>query len=1015
DIRAYCNDGLYSCSVDSPTQTKSTLSYAIPNIGAGSFVTLKYSFYPTNKTSYFNSNDLNNYDFYVSGDFKDEQTYEYSIYENDEVYNPFGSNMLYLKDQPSFDYNVSINGNSTTREFLMMENTTFRITLISKSADNQSLAPQQASIIIPEKMDILSVYNVYGGSNTCVYDSLNRIINCIFTSKNLSDMEDRVVRFDARATSTGVYLFSVNTRDNSSADSNFIPGIFTLARRTYPSIQENNIKIIREMPESTYNQTFRVKLILFNQGEYATDIYVKDKSYIDLCTGPPPWGCILQKSCVSSPVDADNVHYYTCGVDADNNIGFHTARLQSQDYIVLEYDVTPPISVSTYEGNGSLFRFGAVANYSQYNTSVSSEENSIIYNPDRAIYIDFEKKSSFDFALDTHRIDVGSNSYSEISSKIVRERDFPIGSTRKLSFILDTQDEFNTTNWNVTIQFPPSFTIYSADYILGPFCSCEFNNENPPEIICTGNEIAAANQTILITTQVSTLEVNDFLLNASYSFDNTTINYEGGIFLTTKTQSEYIEEPEFIPAPNLVIVREMAEHINQTQNCDILDPWNTCQRAENKVILYNRGNKDAINVSLDDFSFSHCDSANTSSCDLVAARCIEDPVYYNCSDSSTSGLQQSHIHFDLQVPIAPKDYIILRYEFIPDSNISQYETKENYFLFDAYADYTDLIGDAYPTSKENDGDFNPEESNKIYLKKNASLEFCLDTSSATPGEQRIADAGNTTYFSIGINVLDNIDNVTAVFYFDSLWDLDICLPSTPLDSCIIDNENKTITFSSLVPKLNQQDYTFAFTAKNYEEEADFIGINYTINNYTTHNIPGLFLISRQKERLSGINPDLYIIRELPESFSQDFFCQFNDNRCNYVKNRIFLYNFGTRSAYNITLLDSIYEHCTGNCSIYKLECLSEEDKEYKYNYGCSVSNNSISFSIDAPLETHEYLVLEYKVYGAKNTSYYNNNDYYSFSALAQYSNKEGAGMKPTGEDDAYYNPIYSNYMYLSNQ
>ncbi|MCK5176799.1 MAG: hypothetical protein KAQ92_03675, partial [Candidatus Aenigmarchaeota archaeon] len=338
--------------------------------------------------------------------------------------------------------------------------------------------------------------------------------------------------------------------------------------------------------------------------------------------------------------------------------------------------------------------------------------------------------------------------------------------------------------------------------------------------------------------------------------------------------SEYIEEPEYIPAPNLIIVREMAEHINQTQNCDILNPWNTCQKVENKIIIYNRGNKDAINISLDDFSFSYCNTANTSSCNLVAVRCIDNPIYYNCSDGPTSGLQQSHIHFDLKVSIAPKDYIILRYEFIPSPNLSLYETNENYYWFDAYADYTDSIGNAYPTSKENDGDFNPEESNKIHLKKNASLEFYFDTNSATSGEQRLADTGNMTYFSVRINVLDNIDNATVVFYFDNLWDIDVCLPSIPSDSGIVDNDNKTITFSSLIPKLNQQDYTFAFTAKNYEEEADFVGVNYTINNYTTHNIPGLFLISKEKQQSSGINPDLYIIRELPEVFTQDFFCQF---------------------------------------------------------------------------------------------------------------------------------------------
>ncbi len=1014
-IRAYCVDGDYSCTVDSPSQTKTTLEYNITSIEAGTFVLLKYSFHPTSKTSLYTAEGINNYDFYMSGDYKDEQDYDYSTYENDETYNPFGSNILYLKNKPSFDYNISIDGNSTKREFLMMENTTFRISLIAKTADTMSLAPQQMSIIIPERMDVLSVLNVYGGDNTCSYNSISRIINCVFTSKNLSDSEERVIRFDAKATSTGIYMFSINTQDNSSANSNFMPGIFTLSRRTYPAVQEENIKIIREMPETTFNETFRVKLILFNSGEYATDINVEDVSYIDLCTSFEAGGCSLVKSCVSSPVGADDIHYYTCGIDADDNVDFHVNRLQSQDYVVLEYDVSPPQTASTYAGNGSLFKFQAIANYTQYNKSVFSIENSILYNPDRASYIGFVKSSGFDFALDAHRVDVGSGSYSEENSKVVEERDFPIGSTRKLTFMANAMDECNESSWNVTLLFPPSFTIYSADYVSGPLCSCEFDNspENP-QVICEGKEAVDANQTIIVTAEVSTLEVNDFLLNASYRFGNIDMDYIGGVFLLTKLESNYIEEPDFIPSPNLVIIREMAEHINQTDNCDPSNPWATCQWAENKIIIYNRGNKDAINVSLDDFSFSHCDSANTSSCNPVAARCIENLPYYNCSVDSIEGLQKSHIHFEVNTMIEPKGYVILRYEYIPALNLTMYENNENYYWFNAYMDYTDVAGTQYPTSRENDGEFNPEEANKIYLKKNASFEFYFDTIALTTGEQRLADRGNVTYFSVQIKARDNVDNASVVFYFDSLWDLYVCNPANPLDSCIVDSVNKTLTFSSLLPKQDQQTYDFTFTATNYEEEADFIGVNYTINNHTTENIPGIFLLSKEKQREFGINPFLYIVRELPEVMAQDFFCQFNDNRCIYVKNRLFLYNFGTRSAYNITLDDALSEHCVGNCSIRRLECLTEEEKNYKYNYNCSVSNNVITFTFDNSIEPQEYAVAEYKVYGTKNMSLYDNVNYYSFSAIGQYINEEGTGMRPAGEEDGYFNPLYSNYMYLSN-
>jgi len=164
-----------------------------------------------------------------------------------------------------------------------------------------------------------------------------------------------------------------------------------------------------------------------------------------------------------------------------------------------------------------------------------------------------------------------------------------------------------------------------------------------------------------------------------------------------------------------------------------------------------------------------------------------------------------------------------------------------------------------------------------------------------------------------------------------------------------------------------------------------------------------------------------IIREMPPQINQQPGCNPSDpwNTCTYTTVRFILFNVGLiANASNIVLDEQgSLGNCTiGNCNSVAVRCTNTSE------YTCTVLPDPVSsvvFNLTNPLAPRDYVILEYELVPAYNTSAYTNavnNNYYFFNSTVYFkdlSRPDRANLTyVVYENHPLYNPLPSKLMNL---
>ncbi|MEA3255723.1 MAG: hypothetical protein U9Q22_07820 [Candidatus Altiarchaeota archaeon] len=474
--------------------------------------------------------------------------------------------------------------------------------------------------------------------------------------------------------------------------------------------------------------------------------------------------------------------------------------------------------------------------------------------------------------------------------------------------------------------------------------------------------------------------------------------------------------------PNLIIIREMPPMINQDQNCDGSDPWNTCTYTSTKLILYNRGSENASNVILTETGdIGNCSIGN---CSSVSYRCVNSSEY-SCTTFSD---ETSHLTFNINGVIKPREYLILEYEFIPAQNKSAYLNSSYKFNSSVLFDFN---GTTY-TQYEDDEYYNPPESLLMHLRNVSAFNYDLDLDNSSPEENRTFYIHENTIFAVSMISLsgepETNDSWSAYFYVPNVFNIVNCTPPSPQYGCSFDNINHIVSFNGSVTPANLETANFSFIANTYLDSIYLLPVNKTTDLGYEAYFPGLFTMARftkiwnvtipenvtvnVTQPQPEFGPNLIIVREMPPVINQRSSCNSGDpwNTCTYTTNRLVVYNRGIVNATNVTVDDpgNIGYCSTADCSPVAYRCVGSS------GYGCSLvsdgNDSHVQFTLNDPIPPGEYRILEYEFVPAQNTSAYTgaNISYYFFNATASFKDSTRPDLNETTyvalEDDITYNP-----------
>ncbi|MCK5176118.1 MAG: hypothetical protein KAQ92_00190, partial [Candidatus Aenigmarchaeota archaeon] len=469
-------------------------------------------------------------------------------------------------------------------------------------------------------------------------------------------------------------------------------------------------------------------------------------------------------------------------------------------------------------------------------------------------------------------------------------------------------------NYNETNVFMPAFLSYNYEYFYAYLAKY---------FLYPGNYTATAQANYVNYNETVCLEKgpgytgDDCICNkdANLSIKFTILEDDG-------SQKEYVPFPDPTPigapesAPNIVIIREMPQKVDQNANCS-LENFTSCYSLPVRLIVYNRGGKpaQAVNITdifetVDENSFPFCFSG-ADTCSPVKIECASTNSYTCGFQTNTNG---GNLTFRITEDIESKNYVVIEYTVYPTAQQTNYENTTAYYQFDSTAQYglwkvINNIRHFYSMNDTHEDDviFNPVNSKNALLSHNKSVNYDVYANrDALPNSRRTFSAGRQTVFKYEINPFEG--KLTAP------WTLDLSLPenmtisscSTFSDdiNCSFSTNQNTIAYWSDVHNLTQI-YPVYFTAKSLRQGGFLISANASFLNNTQQDqyIPGLFINALYGETVSTA-PHLIIVREMPDSIPQRANCSLeNLSSCERVDMRVILYNDGSRNALNITLTD----------------------------------------------------------------------------------------------------------------
>ena len=982
---------------------------------------LEYEIVPALDRSAYNGT-ASYYEFDANASFHDLSRVEvsnitYVANENDSTYNPNGSKRMELRNVSAFNFELDVDSSTQEedREFGVNANSTFRVRMISLSGEDEKNSSWTAILDIPSQWSVTDCF-APSSDYSCSFNNTKNLLT--FTgSKTPADMQFLDLWFTATTDTESIFLLSANKSLESDYE-NYIPGLFVASRysvsrnitsivnvtqpqpQPYPEFGPNLI-IVRELPPQIYqssdcnsadpwtNCTYtRNRLIIYNRGsENASCVSVTDTLQVGNCSigncSPVAYRCV-------SSTD------YSCGAQLVNNkltVNFNlTDSLNPQHYIVLEYEIVPALDRSAYNGTASYYEFDANASFHDLsrvevsNITYVANENDSTYNPNGSKRMELRNVSAFNFELDVD------------PSTTAQDREFSINSNttfRLRMTSLSGEDERNEP-WNSTIYLQKEWIIGdcltpSRDY------SCSLDNDNNL-LTFTGSKTPADMQSLdfWFTAQVDKEGI--YLLSVNKSLDGDYERYIPGLFAVSRLSAvrnitenvteevnvtQNVTEPQPSPefGPNLIIIRELPPDINQKAGCSSANPWDTCIYTENRLIIYNRGIRNASLVNVRDrMSPENCSITN---CSPIAYRCVSSNNYSCTTQWVNNSLL---VDFNFTSSIKPGDYRIMGYELVPVDNSDAY-TGKSYYRFNATTSFKDLgrtdVENITYIAQENDDDYNPAESKLMRLRNVSAFNFDINTDSGI-GKRDFYTLKNAT-FNLTMISLSGNDGSSETWYTNisipNSWDIMNCsVPSLEYE-CSFNNSRNILVFNGSTTPEGMDSIDFQFTASTNAEAIYLLPINKSLNDKYEAYVPGLFIISRllSFENITEImnitqnitqnitlpqpepevGPYVEFAGELPPDINQDIPKCDDENpwlNCTYSSNRIIIHNIGMENSTHVRIEDvgKIGSCSIEDCSPVSYRCADSQEyicKECRYPIKISdLTLNEGTIALAIPLD-----------------------------------------------------------------
>ena len=192
---------------------------------------------------------------------------------------------------------------------------------------------------------------------------------------------------------------------------------------------------------------------------------------------------------------------------------------------------------------------------------------------------------------------------------------------------------------------------------------------------------------------------------------------------------------------DLIVIREMPPKINQPSTCE--SDHSTCNYADVRLILYNRGTQNLTNITFTDTIQLNISSSypNPNEGEPLNVIC-NSTEYFNCSVEMQSYTPYSKtvavLHVQLNVPILPREYVIIPYRIYPSPYTGVYDpayrTKYTFMVMGTYTDsqnQTQMFMERMPY-------FNPPDSYVLNLVSEPAMDYDIVVQNHSKSELREA-------------------------------------------------------------------------------------------------------------------------------------------------------------------------------------------------------------------------------------------------------------------------------------
>ncbi|GEM_PF-3061289 len=348
----------------------------------------------------------------------------------------------------------------------------------------------------------------------------------------------------------------------------------------------------------------------------------------------------------------------------------------------------------------------------------------------------------------------------------------------------------------------------------------------------------------------------------TYSTYYANVSYEGGYFTCNGTVNDTVHFElveaigETTPSPILVI-REMPEQIYQDPDC--INDSQSCITTKVRLVLFNRGDKVAENITLKERIYLYdCAYSNSSLCEKISLKCVNSSQYSCAVTTNKSTGEIGSLQFNMSESLSPRDYVILEYELTPPPYLVVYN--DSVYKFEAKGSHK-CEGDKkkYEIS-ENDLHYNKEEYKLMHLSPLPSFMFDLTVlSSNTTEKRRTFSAEKDEEFLISADYISSIStsNWTINISFPEVFIIKSCSFVDGVQcECRVDNASNIVYCdgSSLISENDKVEFKVTARTNIYSEYILPAYFNDSIYMADEDFLPGLFMISIPKTEVEVPTP-----------------------------------------------------------------------------------------------------------------------------------------------------------------